>query len=80
MNNNRGKEVGFRLYMDNPKTVKCLKSKEDALDQATLKSNQDSLAPNKVDKLDLKGIGVDKVWQDARVKHIREFQCVSIGG
>ncbi|KAH9814791.1 hypothetical protein DFH28DRAFT_928410 [Melampsora americana] len=53
MNNNRGKEVGFRLYMDNPKAVKRLKSK---------------------------GIGVDKVWQDARVKLMREFGCVSIGG
>ncbi|KAH9809802.1 hypothetical protein DFH28DRAFT_1132925 [Melampsora americana] len=80
MNDNRGKEVGFRLYMDNPKTVKRLKSKEDAFDQATLKSHRDSLAPNEVDMLELKGIGVDKVWQDARVKLMRQFGCVSIGG
>lgn len=80
MNNNKGKEVGFKLFMDNPKTVKHLKSKEGIFDQATLKNHPESLAPDRVNELEMMAIDVDKAWQDVRVKLMRNFGCISIGG
>ncbi|EGF96966.1 uncharacterized protein MELLADRAFT_90476 [Melampsora larici-populina 98AG31] len=53
MKDNKGKEVGFKLFIDNPKTANCLKSKEDTFDRATLDSHPNSLAPHRIDELEM---------------------------
>ncbi|KAH9811586.1 hypothetical protein DFH28DRAFT_1084858 [Melampsora americana] len=71
MLDNKGKEVGFRLIMDNPKTVNRLKSKEDTFDQAVRDNHPDTLPSARNDELDMLAI---------RVKLMKDYGCISIGG
>ncbi|EGG09479.1 uncharacterized protein MELLADRAFT_95969 [Melampsora larici-populina 98AG31] len=75
MKANKGKEVDFKLFIDNPKTANRLKSKEDTFDRATLDSHPNSLAPHRIDELEM-----HIKWQRIRVKLMQDYGCVSIGG
>ncbi|EGF98513.1 uncharacterized protein MELLADRAFT_95642 [Melampsora larici-populina 98AG31] len=53
---------------------------EDTFDRAIRDNHPDTLAPARNDELDMLGINVNPSFQEIRVKLMRDFGCVSIGG
>ncbi|KAH9824786.1 hypothetical protein DFH28DRAFT_1143628 [Melampsora americana] len=76
----KGKEIGFRLIMDNPKRKARTTSKVMSFDQALAVHHPNALDSDQTDELEMAVIGVVPTHQSYLTQLLKKYSNMSIGG